>query len=180
MKRTYLFVALFVIIGSNGFAAAKKLAPKPKKAAPAATAELSEDQLRAALEAFQKPGVDAKALTEQFRPTHEDFLAVFDPAAASKAEAFFASTWSREQITAKPDETDLKLHHATTDELLAGAPPSNEFPLGWRTTAKWLKKGLTFYAWRFAKPGDKGTLFDGIVAVNGHFAWFPKIWNAVK
>jgi len=163
--------------------AAPASAKKPKKpAAPPAAAQQTEAQARAVLEQFTKPGADAKALAETLRPTAADFAAVFDPSVAQKASSYYSSLWSKDAtVTITPLETDIKLFHATTDELLAAAPPSEKFPLGWRTAAKSVKKGLVFYSWKFAAPGEeKAPLYDGLVSVNGHWVWFPKIWNAVK
>lgn len=156
---------------------AKKKAPEPKAAAPKTEAEA-----RAMLEQFTRPGTDVKALAETLRPQPNDYVAVFDPTVIAKAQSYYASLWTKDAtVTLKPDQTDLKLFHATTDELLAGAPPSQKFPLGWRNSAKVVKKGLVFYSWKFAAPGDdKAQLYDGLVSVNGHWAWFPKIWNAIK
>jgi hypothetical protein len=155
---------------------AKKPAGKP------AVAAQSEAEARAMLEQFSKPGANIQGLTEALRPTPDDVAAVFDPTVVSKVQSYYATLWTKDAtVTLKPDQTDLKLFHATTDELLSGAPPSQKFPLGWRNAAKLVKKGLTFYSWKWAAPGDeKAPLYDGLVSVNGHWAYFPKIWNTVK
>jgi len=156
--------------------------PPSQMRAPSCGAALSEAEARAMLEQFSKPGADIKGLTEALRPTPDDVAAVFDPTVISKVQSYYATLWTKDAtVTLKPDQTDLKLFHATTDELLTGAPPSQKFPLGWRNAAKSVKKGLTFYSWKWAAPGDeKAPLYDGLVSVNGHWAYFPKIWNTVK
>jgi hypothetical protein len=174
-------IALFTVLSFSPAVAAKK-AKKPVAAAPV-VAQQNEAAARAALEQFLKPGADVKALTETLRPTPNDFFTVFDPTVAQKAQSYYATLWTKDAtVTLKPGATELKLFHATTDELLTAAPSSQKFPLGWRTVAKSLKKGLVFYSWKFAAPGDDkaAQLYDGLVSVNGHWAWFPKIWNAIK
>jgi hypothetical protein len=35
--------------------------------------------------------------------------------------------------------------------------------------------------WKFVKPGETiGMAYDGLVFVNGHWAWFPKAWHALR
>jgi hypothetical protein len=176
MNKTFAILLAVAALSPAYAKKAKKAAGKPVAAAQ------SEADARTMLEQFSKPGADIKALTEALRPTPEDMAAVYDPTVISKAQSYYSTLWSKDAtVTLKADQTDLKLFHATTDELLTGAPPSQKFPLGWRNTAKVLKKGLTFYSWKWAAPGDdKAQLYDGLVSVNGHWAWFPKIWNSIK
>jgi hypothetical protein len=179
-----LLVVLFILGSATlGLASAKKPAPpKPTKAPVAATSSaLGEDSLRQLLADFQVQGADARALTDRFRPTPEDLAAVFDATTLPRVQAYYGAQWAHDPISAKPGETELQIHKATTDDLLTGTPPSREFPLGWRAAAKGVKKGLTFYSIRFAKPGTKeSSLWDAFVSVNGHFVYLPKVWLAIK
>jgi hypothetical protein len=173
-------IVLFTVMSLSPAVAAKK-AKKPAAAAPV-VAQQGEAAARAALEQFLKPGADVKALAETLRPTPNDLVVIFDPTVAQKAQSYYATLWTKDAtVTLKPGATELKLNHATTDELLTAAPSSQKFPLGWRSVAKVLKKGLVFYSWQFAAPGEeKAPLYDGLVSVNGHWVWLPKIWNAIK
>ena len=39
---------------------------------------------------------------------------------------------------------------------------------------------MTWWRWKFTKPGeDLGMAYDGLVFVNGHWAWFPKPYRAI-
>jgi hypothetical protein len=180
-NRTLLVALLITGMAPLGMASAKKPKAAATKAAPVAAAALGEEQLRPLLAEFLDPGADTRALTDRFKPTPQDLAAVFDPTVLPRVDAYYASAWSREVIAPRSGEVELQIHKATTDDLLAGTPPSKEFPLGWRTGAKGVKKGLTFYAFRYLKPGTKeSSLFDALVPVNGHFVYLPKVWLAVK
>ena len=46
------------------------------------------------------------------------------------------------------------------------------------TTSSREKPGLTVYRWKYTKPGEPlGMAYDGLIYVNGHWAWFPKPWR---
>ncbi len=177
MKRIVLIGAALCALAVPGLA--KKKPAKPK--APAVKVG-SEDEARSLLEELQKPGADAKALTARLRPTHEDYLAVFEGDSAAKAEGGYTPAWDKGDlvITLKPDQSDLKLFHATSDELKAGGAAAQKFPGGYKQIAPMLKKGLVFYSFKFVRPGEElGLAYDGLVSVNGHWTIFPKPWRYV-
>jgi hypothetical protein len=143
----------------------------------------SEEAARALLSEFLKPGADAAALSAKLKPSKADYGAVFDADAAAKAEAAYGPVWDRGQMVIKgsPDQTEVKLARATTDELKMGTGAASAFPGGYKTAASFMKPGLTVYAFKFVKPGESlGMAFDGLVFVNGHFAIFPKPWRFLK
>jgi hypothetical protein len=142
-----------------------------------------EAQARALLGQFVKPGADCAALSKQLRPTKEDFAAVFSGDAAAKAAAGYGPPWDAGQmvIQGKPDQTEVLLWSATSDELKAGTGNAGKFPGGYKQVAQSLQPGLTLYLFKFVRPGaDLGMAFDGLVFVNGHFVIFPKPWRVLK
>src|SRR5262249_26735955 len=142
----------------------------------------TEAGARALLQEFLKPGADTAALSKQLRPTHADYAAVFLGDDADKAEKAYATPWDSGQmvIAAKTGQTELKVFAASSEELKAGTGNAREFPGGWAKVGVSLKPGLTFYRWKFVRPGeDLGMAFDGLVNVNGHWALFPKPWRAL-
>jgi len=125
---------------------------------------------------------DAKAKTAALKPTTADYKAVFTDDAAAKAEAGYEKLWSdpKAVIAADPANTELKLWKATTEELQQGTGEAAEFPGGYKRVAGKLKPGLTLYRWKYVKPGEKlGMAYDGLVFVNGRWAWFPKPWRTL-
>ena len=44
-----------------------------------------------------------------------------------------------------------------------------------------LRSRCTFYRFKFVQPGQSlGLAFDGLVYVNGHFAFFPKLFSVLS
>ena len=142
----------------------------------------TEAGARALLQEFLKPGADRPTLTKQLKPTHADYAAVFSGDDADKAEKAYSALWDSRDAVFEPKEgqTELKLFSASSEDLKAGTGNAREFPGGWAKVGGSLKPGLTFYRWKFVKPGeDLGMAFDGLVHVNGHWAVFPKPWRAL-
>jgi hypothetical protein len=124
---------------------------------------------------------DAAAMTKSLRPTSADYKAVFTDEFADKAEKGYDQLWSdaKTVIAADPANTELKLSGATTDDIAKWTPQVEaDFPGGYKKVASFFKPGLTVYRWKYTKPGEPlGMAYDGLVYVNGHWAWFPKPWR---
>lgn len=117
------------------------------------------------LRKFVAPGADLKTLTLALRPTSSDYAAVFG-ADAAKAEAHYAKLWPDLVIAPKTGETDVIVFSETTDELMKKYENAH------------LVRGLMVYRWKFVEPGKTlGMTYDGLVFVNGHFAFFPEPWK---
>ncbi|MDQ3368792.1 MAG: hypothetical protein M3680_25465 [Myxococcota bacterium] len=126
---------------------------------------------------------DAAAMTRALKPTSADYKAVFGDAVAAKVETSYDSLWKdpKAVISADPANTELLISQATTEELQSWTGAADSFPGGYKDAAASLKPGLTFYRWKYVKPGETlGMAYDGLVHVNGHWAWFPKPWRALK
>lgn len=142
----------------------------------------TQEEARQLLEELAKPNVDHKALTAKLRPQPADFAVLFVAESATKAREAYEKAWSDPKMVIEhaPDQTDLKLFGAKVEELDKGQGEANEFPGGYKKVIKQFRPGLTIYAWRFVRPGEKiGTAYDGLVFVNGHFVWLPKPWKAL-
>jgi hypothetical protein len=117
----------------------------------------------------------------RLRPDPEDYPAVFTGDAAKKVQAVEDPVWNGGQANlraAHPTQTELLLLSATTDELKAGSP---NCPVEYKYVAAQMKSGLTVYCFKFVEPGSKkGSPFDGLIFVNGHWALFSKPWRALK
>ena len=124
---------------------------------------------------------DARAMALALKPSTADYRAVFVDEVAAKAESNYEKLWSdpKAAITASPANTELKLSKATTDELQKWTSNAEaEFPGAYKRVADRFKLGLTVYRWKYVKPGEQlGMAYDGLVHVNGHWAWFPKPWR---
>lgn len=137
---------------------------------------------KALLMEFLQPDVDRANLTKQLRPTTQDFRTVFKGSAAKQAEDGYRAPWDEGKIVIKgnPDQTELLVWSATTKELQEGKGDSGSFPGGYVKVAPYFKDGLTFYRFKFVRPGETlGYAWDGLIYVNGHWVIFPKPWRVL-
>jgi hypothetical protein len=130
-----------------------------------------------------RTSTDAKGMTLALKPTSADYKTVFVADAAAKAEAGYEKLWSDPKvvIAASPANTELLFSKATTEDLKKWTSEAEaEFPGGYKKVAEKFQPGLTVIRWKYAKPGEKlGMAYDGLIYVNGHWAWFPKPWRVL-
>lgn len=105
---------------------------------------------------------------------------------ADRAERFYRNwIWGAATPPAKPwaepDQTELRMWKATTDEIRAWTPSVRaNFPGGYKKVKENYQPDLTIYTWDYTEPGaERGLSYDGLVFVNGHWALFPKPWRAL-
>ncbi len=167
--------------------------PREPKDAPAQAQEISATApnspfrgnkagARGLLEQFLQPGADFKTLTQTLRPNSADFTAVFSKEVAQMAERNYQLPWDQGHIVVhgNPEQTELVIWSATSEELKKGKGDAKKFPGGYVQAAPYFNDGLTFYGFRFIRPGEKlGYAWDGLVHVNGHWVIFPKPWRVL-
>ncbi|MEV4508513.1 hypothetical protein AB0K00_06100 [Dactylosporangium sp. NPDC049525] len=125
-------------------------------------------------------------LALRLKPTTEDYKALFVGDAAAKAEQFYATSLWNDPANLKIDtgaaKTELLLFHATSEEIRSWSTTVQaNFPGGYQQVGPHLKPGLTWFRWRYVKPGESsGVAYDGLVNVNGHWVWTPKLWKALE
>jgi len=132
---------------------------------------------------FTDPDINKAALTRLLRPKGKDYKSVFQGKAAKQAYEGYLSPWDQGKIVIrpKPGQDKVLLWSATTAELQQGTGDAPVFPGGYQRVAPHLKKGLTFYRFKFVRPGDElGYAWEGLVYVNGHWVIFPKPWRVIK
>jgi len=160
----------------------KKKDKDKKKDNPTAEFEGDEEGAKKLLGKFLDEDTDRLELTKALIPHEDDYEAVFkeDADAAKKAYEKLFEKNADAKIGPNSGQTELKVFSATSEELKSGDGNADKFPGGYKKVAGKFKKGLTFYAWKFTKKGESlGMAFDGLVHVNGHWAWFPKPWKAL-
>jgi len=139
---------------------------------------------KALLAEFTKPGADHAALSQKFRPTSADFLAVFHISVAKQAETAYTPAWDSNQLVLKPkaNQTEIIVNSATTDDFRKWNDAAKKhFPGGYERVARDLQPGITIYSAQFVEPGKTfGTAVDGLIYVNGNWRIFPKPWNALR
>jgi hypothetical protein len=144
----------------------------------------TEDGAKALLTKLIENEADRATMTRALRPTDADYEAIFVPEAAAKAKTGYAGLWGSSNTVIKPKEgqTALLLWNATSADIKAWqGSAAREFPGGWKGVGASLQDGLTFYRFKFVKPGETlGMAFDGLVHVNGHWVWAPKPYRVLR
>jgi len=127
---------------------------------------------------FTTPGADPPALLLSLRPTDKDCIAVFDDATLAAALIHYDGYWeSPDVLGPAPDQTEVRVLAATTEELATGTGNTREFPGGWASIAPHLRPGLTIYVMVFSRPGQSfGVRIDGLTHINGQWRIFPSPW----
>ncbi len=166
-------------------------APPAAPAAPAARPSASvmvdfpgtREGALALLKSFLVPEADTVALSAALRPKAEDYAAVFVGDAAETARTTYAPAWDAGAMHVRPKEgqSALLVWSATGAQIAAGEGDAGEFPGGYRQIADKLKPDVTFYRFKFVRPGETtGLAFDGLVHVNGRWVMFPKPYRALQ
>lgn len=127
-------------------------------------------------------GTPADLARLRLSPKASDYALVFEDALVEQATEAYTKLWeTRPAPKAKPHHTEVRLYAITVPQLREGGEVAEQFPGGLRQMAHLLRPGPLWMRFRFAEAGtDLGTVFDGLVYVDGHWAWFPKPWRVLS
>ena len=133
------------------------------------------------LEQMQKPNGGAAEKFLKLKPRDEDYEAVFTGAALASARAGYARLWAAPPPwPVKPDQTTIRIGAAYAEDFAGDDPRTRPFPGGYKGISPHLVPGRVWLVWEHVAPGaTDGILFDGLVDLSDHFAWFPKPWRVV-
>ncbi len=131
--------------------------------------------------AVQKGNAD---FLPSLKPSEADIAALFDPSATAQISAYVAKTYeelAKAKIGGKEGQTELLFNTAQSDDFVAANEAAKAFPGGYTMNAAKFKPGITWYAWKYVKPGETlGMAFDGLTFVNNHWVWIPKPFRAFR
>ncbi len=132
---------------------------------------------------FLDPGLAASCMemVRALQPEPEDYGRVFVPAVADQARAGYSALWENLPVwPVRPDQTRLKVAVARAEDFTEKNDRSDLFPGGYLSVAPHLLPGRIWVCWEFITPGrDGGIAFDGLVPLEGRWAWFPKPWKVL-
>lgn len=115
------------------------------------------------------------------RPAPDDYARVFVPAAAEQARAGYEEIWRQAPVPhprPKAGQSELLVFAAPASLLTDDNELSRRFPGGYRGIAGLLDPHRIWFTWKFVAPGEtSGMAYDGLVWLDGRFAWFPKPWR---
>lgn len=123
----------------------------------------------------------ADELADELRPDPDDYAAVFAPAVALRARGGYQSFWLQSPRPApRSGQTEIRVFAAPASMLTDDNELSRRFPGGYRRIAHLLDPHRIWLAWKFLAPGaSMGMAYDGLVWLDGRFAWFPKPWRVI-
>jgi hypothetical protein len=113
------------------------------------------------------------------RPEVGDYERVFVEEAAAHARTSYESLWNASfTVRVRPAQIELHVAAATVEELIEGTGAGLHFPGGYRDAARFFRPDHVWVCWELREPGaPAGMAFDGLVAIDDRWAWFPKPWR---
>ncbi len=138
--------------------------------------ELLAERTGVMLSAFLSPGPEAAAAMLALRPRPEDFARVFAPAVAGGMAQAYAPLWRKPPlIQGKSHQTQVRVFVRRAVDLALESDAAQTFPAGYRAIASYLQPDPVWIRWKFTAPGTRlGTAYEGIVALDDRWAWFPR------
>lgn len=146
---------------------------------------------KAVLQEFLVKGAHALKLRSQLKPTSAELEKIYQPAFVEKAVKAEDKLWQQSitdpDFKRNIDQTEIQVFAATTQQLRAWQPPVSEqfgddpklvHKFNFARVPQYVLDDLTFYRFRFVKPGEQaGAVFAALlVHVNGRWVL---IWNPV-
>lgn len=183
MKKTLVIGLLLCLSVPPGCGGGK---PNTGNSAPKAH-DLSTDHpptlegAKAVLSEFLSKDAPGVKLLAQLKPTQDDLAAVYMPAFVEKATKAEDKLWPAALKTGglrgKIDQTELQLFSATTRELSSWSDETrvafgdDQNPDRFKKVPLYVLDGLTFYRFKFVKPGQNyGAVFD-LLLVHANGRW---------
>jgi hypothetical protein len=118
---------------------------------------------------------------EHLRPKPEDYEQVFQPDAVELARQGYELIWTESPFPEpKPGQEQVLIHSALAEELAVETGRTQCFPGGYQRIAQKLLPHRIWLAWKYVKRRESnGMAYDGLVWLDGRFAWFPKPWRVL-
>jgi hypothetical protein len=140
-----------------------------------------EASARAVLAPFLNAGGGRQRAMLALQPLPADYARILKEPLATRVRNDHRDFWNGLQVISHdPDETELQLIVATTDDLIAKREVIDQFPGGYRDLAAWLQPGLRVARFRFVRPGRTlGTAYDGLFYLDGRWVFVPKAWRSL-
>lgn len=120
-------------------------------------------------------------MARALQPQPDDYAQVFVPDVADLARARYAVLWENLPVwPVRPDQTRLEVAVARAEDFAEKNDRADRFPGGYLGVASQLLPGRIWVCWEFITPGhEAGIAFDGLVPIEGRWAWFPKPWKVL-
>lgn len=121
------------------------------------------------------PKSDTKSTVAALMPSDADYSAVFADGAADKVKANTAKLLAAPPESLGKSGEEIMVAAASVDDLKNGTGDAEKCPGGYKKMVDSLKAGTTIYCTKIGSVS-----YDAFVYVNGHWAWFPKAFRALR
>ncbi|MEO7331619.1 MAG: hypothetical protein ABI193_23795 [Minicystis sp.] len=143
----------------------------------------TQDGAAAVVRELVKPGGYAISVFRALRPDPEDYSVVFTPDVAIGVRTELDPIFDLGNMSMKmgPELTELQIAGVRTEDLRAGTGKAETCPSAWKWASRHMRPGVVMYCFKLVKPGEtEGQVRDGLIYVNGHWAIFPKPFQAIR
>jgi len=121
-------------------------------------------------------------LSAALRPSDADYAAVFGPELVDQAREKYGALWSAGSlhITVPRDMENVLIAACTAGGMSFPNQHSRHFHPRMAALSEKLVRRRTWLTWKYLRPGEeKGQLYDGLVWIDDHWAWFPHTWEVL-
>ena len=118
------------------------------------------------------------AFVQQLKPTRQDLDALFDPDLVEAAYQAIEQLYSSPLAIQVPQDAELIVSACPAGLFRWPNMLSNKFPGGYRDMAGWMNPSRIWICWTQKQPGASVT-YDGLVWLDDHWCWLPKIFRAL-
>lgn len=123
----------------------------------------------------------ATELIAALKPDDADYARVFVGDAAAQARRGYDEMWTNPPgQLARPGQIEVQAFATLAAAFLTDNERSQEFPGGYRKIAAHLRPDVVWLRFKYTAPGQtSGMAYDGLVRLDGRWAWFPKPWRVL-
>jgi hypothetical protein len=115
---------------------------------------------------------------QQLRPSREDLQALFDEELVDAAHSAITQLYSQPLAIQVPQDAELIVSACPAGLLRWPNMLSDKFPGGYQDMAGWMNPSRIWICWTQKQPGTSVT-YDGLVWLDDHWCWLPKIFRAI-
>ena len=121
-------------------------------------------------------------LSAALQPSDADYDAVFGPELLAEAKERYSRMWAEGKlhITVPIDHENVLIAACTAGGMSFPNDHSRHFHPAMMRLSEKLNSRRTWITWKYLPPGqEKGLLYDGLVWIDDHWAWFPQPWDVL-
>lgn len=124
--------------------------------------------------------LDDPQVVTGLQPNRNDIAALFDEELADSIFKGVTDLYKTMPRAAPGDRyPELKVTAANAGLLRWSNELSDKFPRGYRDIAGWMVPNRIWLSWEYRSPEGGSVLYDGLVFLDDHWVWIPKVFRIV-